>query len=306
MGKGIALDLALRGCHVMITDDDKEVLTHASRHIAELFHSLEELDYPFPEGVSDADPIERISIKDDCREAARADLVIEAISEDLEAKQRLYARLVPTLKPGAVLATNTSSLALEELRKGLRRPKILLGTHFFNPPPLMPLVETFAGEGGDPARLARVNDFLRSIGKEPVEVRRPLRGLIANRLQFALLREAIALVEAGVAGPEDVDRVVRFSFGRRLAALGPFANADLGGLHTYLRIFRYLLPAWGDGKEPELLTRLVANGHLGAASGRGFLNWRQKNLEDLTRRRDGILADLLRRDQERPMEKECS
>jgi 3-hydroxybutyryl-CoA dehydrogenase len=136
-------------------------------------------------------------------------------------------------------------------------------------------------------------DFLRAIGKEPVHVRNPIKGLIANRLQFVLLWEAIRLCEMGVASPEDIDRVVQFSFGRRLAVLGPFASADLGGLETYRRIFKSLKSTMPWPESPRILDLLTSSGHIGASSGKGFLEWRPGDAKMAVERRDRTLVWLL-------------
>ena len=205
---------------------------------------------------------------------AGADLVIEAVSEDLALKQRVFAELDRACGAGVVLASNTSTFMPSALAAGTRHPQRILVAHYFNPPHLLPVVEIVPHAGTDPAVVARVRDLYGALGKRPVVLQREIVGFIANRLQQALLREAAALVEGGVAGAADVDAVVSGSFGRRLAVAGPFEVSDLAGLDVIAAIARELWPdlAAGGGVA-NLLAKPAAVGDYGAKTGRGFGDW---------------------------------
>jgi 3-hydroxybutyryl-CoA dehydrogenase len=294
MGKGISLDLALRGLHVTVTDSSHQALADAPQWILDTLEELERLGHPLAINLSQV--AARIALTQGLDEVAGADLVIEAITEDLEAKKQLLATVESLLSADALLATNTSSLSISDLEQGLEQPGRFVGMHFFNPPAMLPLVEVFGGDNTSAVNVRRVLEFLRVIGKEPVHLRQPVPGLVANRLQFALLWEAIRICEMNIAAPADIDRVVRHGFGRRLAVLGPFANADLGGLDTYRRIFDYLSPSMAWPGPPRTLLELVAGGHLGASAGRGFLEWTSDQARQSTEQRNRTLVWLLTQD----------
>ena len=169
-------------------------------------------------------------------------VVSESITEDLAAKRALFARLDAETPADALLCSNTSSLRITAIADGLTHPERVVGTHYWNPPHLMPLVEVIPGERTDPACAARVIALLERIGKEPVQVRREVPGFIWNRLQNILLRECLWLVAEGVATPEEIDRIMERGLGRRWSLTGPFTSVRLGGPHVYARVAEELFP----------------------------------------------------------------
>jgi len=220
-----------------------------------------------------------------------ADLVIEAVSEKLALKQAIFAELVAASAPATILATNSSVIAVGAITAALDDDDATrcVGTHFWNPPELVPLVEVIQGPRTALATIERTIAFLTAAGKEPVHVRRDV--VAGNRLQHALWREAIALVEEGVCSPADVDRLVKRSFGLRLAVLGPLENADLIGLELTKAIHDVVLPTLSTAGEPSReLTRRIASGATGVAAERGFYDsWSQGQVAALRQR----LADHL-------------
>jgi len=205
-----------------------------------------------------------------------ADLVIESAPEDLATKQRLFERLGELTGPGTVLATNTSVMSVGRISERTRHLGRALGTHWWNPPYLIPLVEVVQAEATDPEVVERTIGLLAEVGKTPVHVRRDVPGFVGNRLQHALWREAFSLVEQGICDAETVDVVVRASFGRRLGVLGPMENADLVGLDMALAIHEYLLPHLDRTPGPARILRdKVARGELGMKTGKGFRAWRE-------------------------------
>jgi 3-hydroxybutyryl-CoA dehydrogenase len=202
-----------------------------------------------------------------------ADLVVEAVVEDLAVKQALFARLAVENTTG-VLATNTSVLPVAAVTERVPDASRCLGTHWWNPPDLIPIVEVVPGPRTDPVVADRVEALLRALGKTPVRVRRDVPGFIGNRLQHALWREAIALVADGICDAETVDLVVRNTIGLRLGCLGPIENADYVGLDLTLAIHEAVLPSLNRDQRPNPLLRdLVSRGDLGAKTGRGLLDW---------------------------------
>jgi 3-hydroxybutyryl-CoA dehydrogenase len=201
-----------------------------------------------------------------------ADLVVESVAEDVTVKRRLYQAIEPRLGPASILATGTSSLSLAELAAGLARPEHFLGYHWFNPPELVALVEIVPAGPTAAAVTDRVEAYSRAIGKQPVRVAADVPGFVANRLQYALLREAYHLVAAGVCTPADVDRVITAGLGPRWAAIGPFLSMDLAGLDVHRAVAEQLFPRLSTATAvPAMLTALTEEGALGVKSGRGLL-----------------------------------
>jgi 3-hydroxybutyryl-CoA dehydrogenase len=263
MGHGIAQVLALGGHHVVVHDPVAEVLDTVPDRIAANLEAL---------GI-DARP--DVELEADLERAATgADWVFEAAPEDLALKQELFERLDAVAPPGAVLATNTSVMRVGDVSTRARARARIVGTHWWNPPFLVPLVEVVQGPETQPATIERTMALLASLGKTPVHVRRDVAGFVGNRLQHALWREAFDLVDKGVCDPETIDTVLKEGFGRRLPVLGPMENADLVGLDLTLAIHEYVLPELDPPSQPSAALReRVARGDLGMKTGAGFRTW---------------------------------
>jgi 3-hydroxybutyryl-CoA dehydrogenase len=211
---------------------------------------------------------------------ATADLVIEAGPEDLAVKRALFAELDRLAPAWAVLASNTSAIPIGRIARDVRRPDRVLGTHFWNPPYLVPLVEVVQAARTTLDRVRWTIGVLDRIGMKPVHVAADVPGFVGNRLQHALKREAIALVAAGVCSAETIDTVTRYGFGARLGIVGPLEQSDLSGLGLTLAIHEVLMPYLDrtPGPHPYLLDT-IAKGHTGAATGQGFRRWRPGEAE---------------------------
>ena len=262
MGGDIAAWCALRGMTVTLQDRTPELLGRAMGRAHQLFRRRLKDPYRVREATDRLIPDHR------ALGVPRADLVIEAIFEDADAKRALYAELEPRMREDALLATNTSSIPLAELRRDLARPERLLGLHFFNPVAKMPLLEVVHDEATDPAALQRGLAFARHIDKLPLPVRSS-PGFLVNRVLMPYLIEAVHLLEEGQPAPV-VDRAA-LDFGM---PMGPVELADTVGLDICLSVARKLAPVTGD-TVPERLTALVEAGHLGRKSGQGFYLWRK-------------------------------
>jgi 3-hydroxybutyryl-CoA dehydrogenase len=237
MGAQIALEYALGGWEALAIARDLESVAErlADAEAVALRHDL--ADVPAIRAAS-----RRITISPDLSAApADAAIVVESLPEDLAIKGPLL-RAIARQCPDAIIASNTSSIPITALGEESGAPDRTLGAHYWNPPLLMPLVEIIAGEGTDPTRLAAITETVRALGKRPVRVDRDVPGFVWNRLQFALLREAVWIVEQGVASPETVDEVVRDGLARRWTLTGPFETAALGGAATFEQISRLLWP----------------------------------------------------------------
>ena len=276
MGHGIAQVFALTGHDVTITDTDAPTLASAKDRILANLRDLGD----------DVTAVERVRICTGLAEAvAEADFIVEAVREDLGIKQRLFADIEHAARPDAILASNTSVIPITAIMGGLENRARALGTHWWNPPYLVPLVEVIATEWTAPAAIDFTLKLHADIGKTPVRVNKDVPGFVGNRLQHALWREAISLVENDICDAETVDTVIKAAFGRRLAVLGPLENADLVGTDLTLAIHRTVLPAIDARPGPSpYLEKLVAQGKLGMKTGEGFRTWTPEQQAELRAR----------------------
>lgn len=272
MGAGIAAQFARAGHQVVIIETSAARRDALPGVIAGIMEELLAARALTPEESPAAQA--RVKLSDDPSALAPARLVIEVIPEVLTAKQELYRQLEAVIAPTALLASNTSGFMPDALSAGLTHPERFLIAHFWNPPHAIPLVEVVPGTRTAPACVELAVAMLRGIGAEPVVLRKAVPGFIGNRLQFAILREALHLVHSGVADPETVDAVMKASLGRRYGITGPFESADLGGLETILQVATHLMPELAkDESALAVLRAHIAKGEKGAASGAGFYRW---------------------------------
>jgi len=265
MGHGIAQVFALAGHAVTITDKFKVTLDSARDRILANLRDLGD----------DERAAERVTaIPDLAAAVGDADYVVEAVLEDLALKQSLFAEIEAHVRPDTILASNTSVIPITAIMQGLKRRERALGTHFWNPPYLVPLVEVIETQWTRPDVVTWTMALHQGAGKTPAHVKKDVPGFIGNRLQHALWREAISLVENGICDAETVDAVVKAAFGRRLAVLGPLENADMVGTDLTLAIHNTVLPAIDSRPAASpYLEKLVADGKLGFKSGEGFRTW---------------------------------
>jgi 3-hydroxybutyryl-CoA dehydrogenase len=276
MGAGIAQVFASAGHLVTVFEPSSEVRSTLRARIAELL-CLYKLD----ESVAAT-----VAATDDLRDAvAHADYVTEAAPEKLELKQAIFADLVALAPASAILASNTSVIPIHRIAAGLPTKERIVGTHWWNPPALIPLVEVIQSAQTSDATVRTTMDLLTSIGKSPAHVTKDVPGFVANRLQHALWREAIAMIAEGVCDAATLDSCVKNSFGMRLAVLGPLENADLVGLDLTLDIHKVIIPELERSNRPDpFLEAQVAAGRLGFKSGMGFRSWSETEMSSLRRR----------------------
>ena len=281
MGHGIAQVFALNGHDVVIYDSVAATLATAKDRIATNLKDLGD----------DASAVERVQPCADLGDAVRdADYVVEAALEDLPLKQRLFGEIEAAARPDAIFASNTSVIPITAIMQALKNRARALGTHWWNPPYLVPLVEVIGTEWTSPDAIDWTIKLHAAIGKTPVHVKKDVPGFVGNRLQHALWRECIALVQNGICDAETVDTVIKASFGRRLAVLGPLENADLVGTDLTLAIHKTVLPDIDRTPGPlPYLESLVADGKLGMKSGEGFRRWTPEQQQAL---RQQVLAHL--------------
>jgi 3-hydroxybutyryl-CoA dehydrogenase len=279
MGHGIAQIFAVHGFAVSLLDVNMEVLAKAIENVRANLTLLARNGIGKEEDIEPA--IGRIKTTPDLKEAVSgAAFVIEAVAEQLDLKQKLFQEMDALCSPDAILATNTSVISITEIAELAKGKKRIVGTHFWNPPYLIPLVEVVPGEGSSPQAVDQTFDLLKSVGKHPVKVKRDVPGFVGNRLQHALWREAISIVDQGIADAATVDEVIKNSFGIRLPVLGPMETADMVGLDLTLQIHNYILKYIDKSTEPApILKQKVEKGELGFKTGRGFQEWNQESVQ---------------------------
>ncbi|MBF4160768.1 3-hydroxyacyl-CoA dehydrogenase family protein [Nocardioides acrostichi] len=285
MGKGIAQTLARGGAAITLADRDAATARAALESMLEEVRVAEEAGL-VPAGSTDAVRERSRAASSIAEGVAHADFVVEAVPEVIELKHDVLRVVEAAARPDAVIATNTSAIPVTDLAAVLERPERFFGVHWFNPAPYLPAVEIILGDGSDASLLSPVTALLVAAGKAPVVVA-DTPGFICNRLQFALFKEAALMVEEGSATPEQIDGVVRSSFGYRLPFFGPFAIADMAGLDVYASSYATLESKLGERFTcPPSLRARVDAGDLGTKTGGGFLEMSAEQAKDMAERRD--------------------
>lgn len=239
--------------------------------------------------------LDRITLTEDLNEAVKdADFIIECIPEKMELKQDLFMRLEPLCKESVIFATNTSVMSITEISQKVKNKSRVVGTHFWNPPYLIPLVEVVKSDYTSEEVMDDTMELLKKVNKKPIRVNMDVPGFVANRLQHALWREAISIVERGIADAKTVDEAIKYSFGLRLPKLGPMENADMVGTDLTLSIHDYILKHLENSTEPSpILREKVEKGELGFKSGTGFQNWTPEQIEKSTEELRDYLIKVL-------------
>lgn len=294
MGHAIALDFARGGYQVTLNDRDGGLLRKAKENVQDDFDRMVKLRVttrPKAKAVQ-----ARMAYEADLERAVGdADVVVEAIFEDLPTKQRMFERLDKACPRRTILASNTSSFMPSSLASHTKRPDKVLVAHYFNPAHLLPLVELVRSPKTSDATIATMRRLYTGMGKRPIVVQKEVIGFIVNRLQVALQREAFWLVENGVATPEDVDIGLKSSAGRRWAVAGPFEVMDLAGLDTLVNASEAMLPHISHSTEvSKLLKETVRKGRLGTKTGHGFHKWTPKTIEETKQRIAQALVEIER------------
>lgn len=293
MGVGIATHFARFGHNIWLFDTDSDRIAEITAVAGSILNELIATDQFHAEEKTSV--LARLHGTTSLADIAASELLIEAIPERLELKHALYAQLEALIAPDAVIASNTSGLPPDALAEKLTHPERLLIAHFWHPPHFIPLVEIVPGTATKPEYLSELQQLLVAMQLEAVVLDRAAPGFVGNRLQFALLREALHIVKSGIASAEVVDQVMRASLGRRYAMVGPLEAADMTGLSTVQDICRHLLPTLATGSDMmSLIADKVANGDTGLRSGQGFYRWDDSRKEYIQQRREHQLRFALK------------
>jgi 3-hydroxybutyryl-CoA dehydrogenase len=273
MGHGIVQEFAQAGYDTYMFDKNIEGINKAIFDIQCNLENIKNKGLITEKDVQIA--LAKIHTSNNIHEIHRdIDIVIESVSENLQLKQDLFQQLEELCSEDTIFTSNTSSFPPSMLAEKMKRPERLLITHYFNPAYLVPLVEIVKGEKTEDQYVTIMYELYKKMGKSPVILKKEFPGFIANRLQIAMLREALYIVESGVADAIDVDTVIKNSIGRRWAVAGVFEIAELAGLDLFLTIASVLQPTLNASPEPlRLLKEKVSKGELGAKSGKGFYDW---------------------------------
>ncbi len=294
MGPGIAASLALAGARTTLVSRTADGAMRAVFTAQALVEQLRQ--HELADAAAAQAALTRLFGSDDAPAVtAAAGLVIESIVEDLPLKQDLFRKLDEAAPPETILASNTSGLSITEIARATKRPGRVITTHFWNPPHLMPLVEVVMGHETEEATARRTMDTLRALGKTPVLIRKDRPGQLGNRIQSALMREAMYIVQEGIATVEDVDLACRLGFGLRMPMWGPLQHIDAVGLDLVRAVQDYVLPdLYNEPRAPQILRDKLERGELGQKAGRGFYDSRTHDLEADKKARDAYLIDFLR------------
>lgn len=293
MGHGIAQVFASAGYAVNMYDVDPATLRTAKDRIAGNIKVFIELKLAQSEDIYHC--LDRINLCPTLEALGQGpQYIIEAILEDLKLKRSLYAELERLTPPETIFSSNTSAISITEISAALKIKERFLGTHFWNPPHILPCVEVIKGTFTDESVFETVYALMNKVGKVPVRVLKDVPGFLGNRLQHAMWREAISLREKNIASAEDIDKVVKFGFGARMPFIGPLETADLAGLGLTRDIHRYLFPHLESSQTPSpALDDLVAAGATGVRGGRGFYEWTPEKVQQIIQQRDTVLLRII-------------
>jgi 3-hydroxybutyryl-CoA dehydrogenase len=293
MGHGIAQVFASAGYRVSIFDADTAALDQAKERISANFDVFIRLKLAT---AADRDAcLDLVAVLKDLPALCDGpQVIIEAISENMDVKKKIYGELEQYVPSDTILTSNTSALSITDISAALRHKGRFMGTHFWNPPHIIPCVEVIKGASTSEEDFDAVYALLEKAGKVPVRVLKDVPGFLGNRLQHAMWREAISLRENEIASAEDIDKVVKYGFGIRMSFIGPLETADLAGLALTRDIHEYLFPYLESSREPSpVLDALVSDGATGVKAGRGFYDWTPEQIQEMIQKRDSGFLTII-------------
>ena len=270
MGPGIAGRLARGGIDVAAYDQSEAAIERSRSMLATVNGVLDNLEIAPP--GKDVGQVHFVSSLAEAVE--HAELVIENVPENIDTKAEVYRAIDPLIGPSVIVASDTSGIPISKLQAFISNPSRMIGMHWSNPPHIIPMIEVIAGEHTDPAIVIRIRDLIRSIGLLPVVVKKDVPGFVENRVLYALLREAVDLVESGVIEPEDLDTCVSWGIGYKIAVVGPMALLDMAGLDIYKSVASFLNADLCNRADlAPLVSEKIAASKLGLKTGEGMFTY---------------------------------
>ncbi len=294
MGHGIAQVFALAGCEVRCYDDVAVARDSTIDRVNSNLHQAQQAGLVSEDEIKSC--IANITVCDsEADSLSGAQFVTEAVREDLDVKQQLFARIESSVSESCILASNTSTFPMTDISRNMKHPERALNTHWFNPPHIVPLVEIVPGEKTAEQTTQTAIQLHERIGKLAVRLNKELPGFLVNRVQIAMLREIFDLLQQGVASAEDIDRALQSSIGLRLAAIGPLQVCDFAGVDIYSTVYGHLVQQIRSDREvPAVIKQLVAEGRLGTKSGQGIYDYTPEKIEAIRNQRDSNFLQLVK------------
>jgi len=292
MGHGIAQEFATAGYKVRVQDITEEKLEQAVQNISRNLKLLVEIGVLSPEIPQSA--MDNIYTSTDLEDVVTdVDIAIEAVFEDLALKKQIFGEMDRICPEHTILASNTSTFMPSKMSPAVNRPDRFLVAHFFNPPYLIPLVELVASPETSKETMDTMYALMKKMGKSPAIIAKEAPGFIANRLQAALLREALSIVERGIASAEDVDTVIKSSFGRRLPVIGVFEQVDMVGIDLVLKASQEVqMDIESRPQLSNLIEEKINKGELGFKTGKGFYEWTPESANALREKLSKALINI--------------
>jgi 3-hydroxyacyl-CoA dehydrogenase len=294
MGPGIAQVFSQGGLNVLLYDIKVEQLEKATQNIQSNLKTFVETGYLTSKEADETR--RRISSTSNLKEAAQAaDFVLEAVPEVLDIKRSVFNELDRLCPPDVILATNTSGLSITEIAKATQSPGRVVGMHWWNPPIIIPAIEVIKGELTSEETLNITKFLVTKIKKIPVIVKKDVPGFLGNRMQYALMREAISLLNEGVASAEDIDMMIKAGIGFKFPVMGPLETIDMAGLDIFYRVSQYLYGKLNQSPSPPaIIKEKVEKNELGLKTGKGFYDYADVNIQALMADRIKKLLIILR------------
>jgi 3-hydroxybutyryl-CoA dehydrogenase len=293
MGAGIAQVFAQQGFPVVLNDLNDDILGAAKKRIGDTLALLQSHGILAQEKIEAA--LKNVTFSSGMDALSNVDLVVEAIPEKIELKQSLFKELAGRVSPEVILASNTSGISISSIASVAKKPDRIIGMHWWNPPYIIPVIEIIKGEKTDEGVVEAVRKLVMGLNKKPVLVKKDVPGFLGNRMQYALMREAVHLLEAGVASAEDIDTMVKAGFGFKFPVIGPLETIDMAGMDIFYNVSRYLYGELDGSKEPQKLVEEKFNEKkLGMKTGEGFYDYRNIDVKSLNQERVGKYIRLLK------------
>ena len=293
MGAGIAQVFAQQGFSVIVNDLNEDILQKAEKRIKDSLYLLQQNGILSGKNLKEA--LQNITFSSRLDEISGVHMVVEAIPEQIKLKQGLFRELDKMFSSDVILATNTSGISISAIASATKKPDRVVGMHWWNPPYIIPVVEIIKGEKTKEEIVEAVSELAVRLNKKPVLVKKDIPGFLGNRMQYALMREAVYLLEEKVASAEDIDTMVKAGFGFKFPVIGPLETIDMAGMDIFYNVSKYLYKELDSSEQTQkLVEEKVGQKKLGIKTGEGFYNYKNIDLNKLNQERVKKYISLLK------------